>query len=124
MLAIEFRFIYATYAEILGLKLLGMFSGVDSGDGSIYSWGRGKFGRLGTGSEADELFPVRVKFDIPHGSEERKLKFVGVAAGAYHSLALAGLICFPIDFNLLSLSLFFSVKLMFVQRKTVLHRWL
>lgn len=81
------------------------------------------FGRLGTGSEADELFPVRVKFYNPHGSEERKLKFVGVAAGAYHSLAFAGLVCFPIDFNLLFLSLFFPVKLVFVERKIVFHRW-
>ncbi|XP_065850895.1 ultraviolet-B receptor UVR8 [Euphorbia lathyris] len=57
-----------------------------TGDGCVYTWGRGMFGRLGTGSEADELCPVRVKFDT---SEEKKLKFVGIAAGAYHSLALA-----------------------------------
>ncbi|GLT85443.1 hypothetical protein SLE2022_036330 [Rubroshorea leprosula] len=54
-----------------------------TGDGRVFSWGRGMFGRLGTGSEADELFPVEVKF----GNSE--LKFVAVAAGAYHSLALA-----------------------------------
>ncbi|KAL4318120.1 hypothetical protein GQ457_18G002500 [Hibiscus cannabinus] len=56
-----------------------------SGDGYVYSWGRGMFGRLGNGSESDELFPVRVKF------QDSKLKFIAVAAGAYHSLALAGL---------------------------------
>lgn len=55
-----------------------------AGDGRVYSWGKGMFGRLGTGSEADQLFPVEVKF----GNSE--LKFVAVAAGAYHSLALAG----------------------------------
>ncbi|GKV03442.1 hypothetical protein SLEP1_g15737 [Rubroshorea leprosula] len=55
-----------------------------TGDGRVFSWGRGMFGRLGTGSEADELFPVEVKF----GNSE--LKFVAVAAGGYHSLALAG----------------------------------
>ncbi|PRQ27534.1 putative regulator of chromosome condensation 1/beta-lactamase-inhibitor protein II [Rosa chinensis] len=55
-----------------------------TGDGYVYSWGRGMFGRLGTGSESDELCPVRVKF-----KPEKGLKFVGVAAGAYHSLALA-----------------------------------
>ena len=54
-----------------------------SGDGCVYSWGRGMFGRLGTGSESDELFPVRVKF------QNSELKFIAVAAGAYHSLALA-----------------------------------
>lgn len=46
------------------------------------------FGRLGTGSESDQLFPVRVKL-----KPEKKHKFVGVAAGAYHSLALAGQFC-------------------------------
>lgn len=54
-----------------------------SGDRCVYSWGRGMFGRLGTGSETDELFPVKIQFG------DSELKFVGVAAGAYHSLALA-----------------------------------
>ncbi|CAH9064759.1 unnamed protein product, partial [Cuscuta epithymum] len=52
-------------------------------DGSVYSWGRGFFGRLGTGSELDQMFPVRVEF----GSTA--VKIVAIAAGAYHSLALA-----------------------------------
>ncbi|XP_019197134.1 PREDICTED: ultraviolet-B receptor UVR8 [Ipomoea nil] len=52
-------------------------------DGRVYSWGRGMFGRLGTGSEFDQLFPVRVEF----GSAP--VKIVAIAAGAYHSLALA-----------------------------------
>lgn len=60
-----------------------------TGDGCVYSWGRGMFGRLGTGSEADELFPVPVRFETHGESKEERLKFVGVAAGAYHSLALA-----------------------------------
>lgn len=45
------------------------------------------FGRLGTGSDADELVPVQVNVRL---SEEKRPKFVGIAAGAYHSLALAG----------------------------------
>lgn len=57
-----------------------------TGDGRVYSWGKGMFGRLGTGSEVDELFPVQVKFET---CVEKRLNFVGVAAGAYHSLALA-----------------------------------
>lgn len=61
-----------------------------AGDGYVYSWGRGMFGRLGTGSESDELFPVRVNFDTSNESEEKRLKFVGIAAGSYHSMALAG----------------------------------
>ncbi|XP_015573158.1 ultraviolet-B receptor UVR8 isoform X2 [Ricinus communis] len=60
-----------------------------TGDGCVYSWGRGTFGRLGTGLEKDELYPVKVKFDMCEEFEERKLKFVGIAAGAYHSVALA-----------------------------------
>lgn len=57
-----------------------------TGDGFVYAWGRGLFGRLGTGSEKDELFPVRVKFDFP---QDRRVKIVGISAGAYHSLCLA-----------------------------------
>ncbi|KAL9376393.1 hypothetical protein Peur_030513 [Populus x canadensis] len=57
-----------------------------TGDGRVYSWGKGMFGRLGTGSEVDELFPVQVKCET---CVEKRLNFVGVAAGAYHSLALA-----------------------------------
>jgi len=55
------------------------------GDGRVYSWGRGTLGRLGLGSEQDQLFPAQVKF----GSQE-SVRIVGIAAGAYHSLALAG----------------------------------
>lgn len=60
------------------------------GDGKVYSWGRGTFGRLGTGSEEDRHMPVRVRFFGSDEEREEKLVIVGVAAGAYHSLALAG----------------------------------
>ncbi|KAI9097927.1 hypothetical protein K1719_025698 [Acacia pycnantha] len=59
-----------------------------TGDGCVYSWGRGILGRLGRGSEEDELFPVPVKFENPNSSGDT-IKIVGIAAGAYHSLALA-----------------------------------
>ncbi|XP_061350867.1 ultraviolet-B receptor UVR8-like [Gastrolobium bilobum] len=55
-----------------------------TGDGRVYSWGRGILGRLGLGSEQDEYFPVEVKF----GSGD-SVRIVGITAGAYHSLALA-----------------------------------
>ncbi|XP_071709237.1 ultraviolet-B receptor UVR8-like [Rutidosis leptorrhynchoides] len=55
-----------------------------TGDGSVYSWGRGTFGRLGTGSELDRLFPAKIEFN-----STKPVKIVGVAAGAYHSLALS-----------------------------------
>ncbi|XP_021715205.1 ultraviolet-B receptor UVR8-like [Chenopodium quinoa] len=61
-----------------------------SGDGKVYSWGRGTFGRLGNGSQSDEKFPVPIKWDNDGDlGNEKCPKFVGVAAGAYHSLALA-----------------------------------
>ncbi|KAL9275762.1 hypothetical protein AKJ16_DCAP21219 [Drosera capensis] len=52
--------------------------------GGFIRGGRGTFDRLGTGSDdSDQLFPVPV-------SAGEDVKFVGVAAGSYHSLALAG----------------------------------
>ncbi|KAL3498500.1 hypothetical protein ACH5RR_041232 [Cinchona calisaya] len=60
-----------------------------TGDGSVYSWGRGMFGRLGTGSETDQFFPTRISFFDSLSNEGTKLKIVGISAGAYHSLALA-----------------------------------
>ncbi|KAL3650797.1 hypothetical protein CASFOL_007200 [Castilleja foliolosa] len=60
-----------------------------TGDGKVYSWGRGTFGRLGTGSEEDRHFPVRVRFFGSEDERDEKLKIIEVAAGAYHSLALA-----------------------------------
>lgn len=64
-----------------------------SGDGSVYSWGRGTFGRLGTGSEADQHYPVRLNFFASstdgRATDDKNIKIVGIAAGAYHSLALS-----------------------------------
>ncbi|KAG6387996.1 hypothetical protein SASPL_153193 [Salvia splendens] len=71
--------IYAGEAHTLAL----------TGDGKVYSWGRGTFGRLGTGSEEDRNLPVLVTFFGSADEREEKLKIVAIAAGAYHSLALA-----------------------------------
>ncbi|KAK9101089.1 hypothetical protein Scep_024519 [Stephania cephalantha] len=59
-----------------------------TGDGRVFSWGRGTFGRLGTGSEEDKILPELVNFDSSKRTENPR--FVQVAAGAYHSLALQG----------------------------------
>lgn len=48
------------------------------------------FGRLGTGKESDELVPVRVEFEFPNQAEGDRIRIVGIAAGAYHSLAVSG----------------------------------
>lgn len=61
---------------------------VDSGDGNVYSWGRGTFGRLGTGSDADQFSPFKVQFNSTN-------KIVAISAGAYHTIALAGNIFLP-----------------------------
>ncbi|XP_024984406.1 ultraviolet-B receptor UVR8-like isoform X2 [Cynara cardunculus var. scolymus] len=58
-----------------------------TGDGNVYSWGRGTFGRLGNGSERDQLFPVKIEFKLT--DKRDRVKIIGISAGAYHSLALA-----------------------------------
>ncbi|KAI3868875.1 hypothetical protein MKX03_036404 [Papaver bracteatum] len=72
-------------------------------EGSVFSWGRGTFGRLGTGKEQDEVIPVRVEFDSSEKNrisnenfDAKKTKIVQIAAGAYHSLALEedGSVCY------------------------------
>lgn len=70
----------------------------------MYSWGRGTFGRLGTGSEEDRHMPVQVRFFGSDHESEEKLNIVGVASGAYHSLALAG-----------SISLFLNIFYCFIE---------
>uniref|UniRef100_A0A7I4F9M2 Uncharacterized protein n=1 Tax=Physcomitrium patens TaxID=3218 RepID=A0A7I4F9M2_PHYPA len=73
--------------------------------GSVYTWGRGQFGRMGMGVFQDELEPTLVEIGatveedngLPtrddRDSAERS-RVTQIAAGAYHSLALAGSI-FP-----------------------------
>ncbi|PNX98304.1 E3 ubiquitin-protein ligase herc2-like protein [Trifolium pratense] len=62
-----------------------------TGDGNVYTWGKGMFGRLGLGSQKDELSPIKLNFQNPNGTlGVDSVKIVGIAAGAYHSLALAG----------------------------------
>jgi len=63
---------------------------VIAGDGEVYSWGRGPFGRLGTGREDDELVPTAVAPAVGARGGRPRPRFVAVAAGAYHSLALDG----------------------------------
>nr|GEZ68102.1 hypothetical protein [Tanacetum cinerariifolium] len=52
-----------------------------TGDGKVYSWGRGTFGRLGNASEVDQLIPTKIDFHVN--------KILAISAGAYHSIALA-----------------------------------
>lgn len=74
-----------------------------TGDGCVYAWGKGMFGRLGTGRVTDELLPVKVPIEMdgrekenPSGNtnfdsvkQHQDVKFTAIAAGAYHNLALS-----------------------------------
>ncbi|KAK9131009.1 hypothetical protein Sjap_011496 [Stephania japonica] len=77
-----------------------------AGDGRVFSWGRGTLGRLGTGSEEDKILPELVTFDSSKRTE--KPRFVQVAAGAYHSLALQG----ACQLSLKQISLFLELQMM------------
>ncbi|KAI3935787.1 hypothetical protein MKX01_032971 [Papaver californicum] len=77
------------------IKIKRLYAFYQIKEGSVFSWGRGTFGRLGTGKEQDEVIPVRVEFDYSEknriskeNSDGKKIKIVQIAAGAYHSLAL------------------------------------
>lgn len=92
---------------------------VIAASGSLYTWGRGLFGRLGIGVSQDELVPSIVEIgacgdedddslssysDVSNrddgrsgpllrdggGGAAQRLKILQVAAGSHHSLALAG----------------------------------
>ncbi|KAK9908666.1 hypothetical protein WJX75_001202 [Coccomyxa subellipsoidea] len=54
-------------------------------EGRIYTWGRGSFGRLGTGTEKDYFSPVEVF--LPGGPE--RWRVICCASGGRHSLVLA-----------------------------------
>eukprot|EP00887_Chlorella_sp_A99_P001925 scaffold18.g1925.t1 len=56
-----------------------------SDEGRCFLWGRGGFGRLGTGGERDHYTPVELK--LPGGPE--RWRVISAAAGGRHTLALA-----------------------------------
>ena len=80
-----------------------------AGNGEVYSWGRGTFGRLGTGREADEHVPTAVVPAVAVGGGRQRPRFAAVATGAYHSLALDGWCSVPLPRCLLVLLLLFFV---------------
>ena len=52
------------------------------GNGNLYAWGQNSHGQLGTGDTTERYFPVKI--DFPAGVT----KWIAVAAGMYHSLAI------------------------------------
>lgn len=54
-------------------------------DGTLWCWGKGLYGRLGTGSEANQVWPVQI---MPHGDGTTDTTVVGLRAGPHHSCAI------------------------------------
>ncbi|CAM9722794.1 unnamed protein product, partial [Phaeothamnion confervicola] len=52
--------------------------------GELFSWGQGRFGALGTGSEADRALPTR----LDCFGEKRRSAVAHVSAGRHHSIAI------------------------------------
>jgi hypothetical protein len=73
--------------------------------GQICTFGFGQDGRLGHGDARDQNKPTMIVFDI-------KIKFVQVAGGAFHSLALTSKKFFLYDITnrICSRSLYHSIK--------------
>lgn len=86
--------------------LRGVFCSWLAGNGEVYSWGRGMFGRLGTGREADAHVPAVA---APAAVRQRP-RFTTVTAGAYHNLTLDGSCSMPLSRPLLLLPVFVLVK--------------
>lgn len=80
-----------THAEgvLSGKRVIGISAGefhslAVCDDGTVAAWGRGDSGQLGNGNTIDEDLPVAVDLsDVPFGE-----KFIAVAAGRTHSMAL------------------------------------
>lgn len=67
-----------------------------AGNGKVFAWGKGLFGRLGNGSPIDQPVPAAIELPSSQsahrpqtdGNEPPHHTVVSIAAGAYHSLAL------------------------------------
>jgi alpha-tubulin suppressor-like RCC1 family protein len=59
-------------------------------DGEVLTWGFGKYGRLGNGSEDDQWAPVVVKTLSPSSSSSQRV--ISVKAGGQFTLAILGML--------------------------------
>ena len=76
--------------RLVGLRVVeascgGTHTVVVTDEGRIFIWGRGSFGRLGTGTERNHFSPVEVK--LPGGPE--RWWVINAAAGGRHTMILA-----------------------------------
>jgi len=53
-------------------------------EGDLYSWGNGKFGKLGHNNEKSELVPKKVRYFV-----KQRLKVISISAGERHSAAIS-----------------------------------
>lgn len=82
-----------------------MRASLSAASGSVYTCGRGQFGRMGMGVFQDELVPTQVEIvrmgveldeTGPESTREsdwdpaERSRITQISAGAYHSLALSG----------------------------------
>jgi len=64
--------------NVIGVSACGFHSAVVDSEGAVFSWGEGKFGRLGHGNERNALTPKRVEAL----ADEKPVK---VACGGFHT---------------------------------------
>ena len=73
--------------EIINIAAGSFNSAAINVNGNLFTWGRGKYGILGQGSEEDILVPRKVK----EGNLDREKVFF-VSLGFYHSVCLTSII--------------------------------
>lgn len=72
--------------EIIFINCGGYYTAVITADGDMYTFGCGKYGRLGTGDEADRLEPEHVKASSDGGREI--ITMCKVSCGIWHGAAV------------------------------------
>jgi len=77
----EVEFFAAQGKTVINLVCGGQFTAALTADGELYTWGNGRFGRLGLGSAANQSSPTLVEDLVDE-------KVIEVAAGEFHMLAL------------------------------------
>jgi alpha-tubulin suppressor-like RCC1 family protein len=61
-------------------------------DGSVWGWGGNWVGQFGDGTNAQKLVPVEIKID-------QNKNFIGIGAGAYHTILLQNNTVFTTGYN-------------------------
>ncbi|XP_045176506.2 probable E3 ubiquitin-protein ligase HERC3 [Mercenaria mercenaria] len=75
-----------TNTEVCDIHCGGYYTAVISKNGHLYTFGCGKYGRLGTGDEEDRLEPVKIK---AKDDDKGNITFRKVSCGIWHGAAIA-----------------------------------